>query len=70
MRAHIAHMSKEDFLLAFFKAYTKAIMPEIIWARFKATGLFSFDLQVVILQLDVAQGRSTSLLAPELPPTP
>jgi len=68
MRNHITHVSKEDFLPAFFEAYyTKSITPENARAGFKATGLVPFDLKAVLSELDVPIIASTPSPEPELP---
>ncbi len=70
MRVGITHVSKEDFLPAFFEAYRKAMTPENVTAGFRATGLVLFDPKFVILELEVAPISSTPLPPPELPTTP
>ena len=53
MRAHITHVAKEDFLLAFYNAYDTAITEKTIQVGFRATSLVPYDLEYVISQLDI-----------------
>jgi hypothetical protein len=53
MRCYITYIAKKDFFPAFYEAYTKAIMPENICARFKATRLVLFNLNIVISQFNI-----------------
>jgi hypothetical protein len=54
MQCYITYIVKKDFFSAFYKAYTKVIMPENICAKFKATRLVFFNLNTIILQLNIA----------------
>jgi hypothetical protein len=54
MRCYITYIAKEDFLSAFYEAYTKAITPKNVRAKFKAIKLVPFNLNTVILQLNIA----------------
>ena len=61
MRRHITHISKEDFLPAFYNAYTASITPKNIQAGFRGTGLVPFDPEYVISKLEpVAIARTPS----------
>ena len=53
MRRHITHVSKKDFLFAFYEAYTASITSANIRAGFKASGLVPFDSERIISQLDI-----------------
>lgn len=76
MRAHITHVSKEDFLPAFYKAYKAAITEKNIQAGFRASGLIPYDPDYVISQLDVKlrtptpPGSSAGLPPPWVSKTP
>jgi hypothetical protein len=48
MQRYITYIAKKDFLSAFYKAYIKAITPKNIYARFKATKLIPFNLNIII----------------------
>lgn len=52
MRAHITHVSKEDFL-AFHKAFCAAITEQSTRGGFRGAGLVSLDADCVISQLDM-----------------
>ena len=67
MRRHITHVSKEDFLFAFYEAYTASITPDNIRAGFKASGLVPFDPERVISQLDIVAIVRTPSPNPSLP---
>jgi hypothetical protein len=54
MQRYIIYIAKKDFFPAFYKAYTKAIMLKNVCARFKATKLVLFNLNTIILQLNIA----------------
>jgi hypothetical protein len=54
MQRYITYIAKKDFLSAFYEAYTKVITPKNVCARFKATRLVLFNLNTVILQLNIA----------------
>jgi hypothetical protein len=53
MQYYITYIAKKDFLSTFYKAYTKAITPKNVYARFKATKLIPFNLNTIILQLNI-----------------
>jgi hypothetical protein len=53
MRCYITYIAKKDFLSAFYKAYTKAIMPKNVRAGFKAIKLVLFNPNIIILQLNI-----------------
>ena len=67
MRRYITHVSKEDFLPAFYEAYTSSITPNNIRAGFKASGLVTFDPERVISQLDIVAIVRTPSPNPSLP---
>ncbi|KAK7928782.1 hypothetical protein PG985_005780 [Apiospora marii] len=53
MRAHITHISKEDFLPAFLKAFLATFTVSNIQGGFRGTGLVPYHPDHVISQLDV-----------------
>ena len=53
MRASITHITKEDFLPAFYAAFQAAITPENIRGGFRGAELVPFDPEKVISQLDI-----------------
>jgi hypothetical protein len=67
MRAHITHISKEDFFPAFRAAFQKSITTSNIQAGFRATGLVPYNPDYVISQLDVRLRTPTPAPAPTLP---
>ena len=52
-RHAVTHITKNDFLEAFQKAYSKAITPDNIKGSFRGSGLIPFSPEVVISRLDV-----------------
>lgn len=53
MRSHVTYITKEEFFPAVYVAY-KAAMTELnILGGFRGAGLVLFDLEHVILQLDI-----------------
>jgi len=48
MRAYISYVSKEDFLLAFYKAYDAIITRLNIQVGFRVTGLVLYNPEYVI----------------------
>lgn len=53
IRDHINHITKLEFLPAFYAAYTQSITKENIYASFRGAGLVPHDPDRVILKLDV-----------------
>ena len=66
IQRYITYIAKKDFLPAFYKAYTKAITLKNICARFKAIKLVPFNLNTIILQLNITLIIRTLLLFPDL----
>ena len=66
IRAHINHITKTEFLLAFKAAHFKTMTPENIQAGFRGAGLVPYDPQAVISKLDVKLRTPT----PTGPPFP
>jgi hypothetical protein len=66
MQRYITYIAKENFLPAFYKAYTKAITPKNVCAEFKTTRLVLFNLNTIILQLNIALVIRTLSLFPDL----
>lgn len=67
IRAHINHITKTEFLLAFKAAHFKTMMPENIKAGFRGAGLVPYNPQAVISKLDVKLRTPTPTL-PEADP--
>ena len=53
MRNRINYINKADFLIVYNKAYTESITPAIIRSGFTATGLVPFNLNRVLLKLNI-----------------
>jgi len=53
IKAHINHITKVEFFLAFHAAYNQSITTQNAQAGFRGAGLVPFDPQVVLLKLDV-----------------
>jgi hypothetical protein len=53
IKAHINHISKVEFFIAFKQAYIQSITPSNGQAGFRGAGLIPFDPQVVLSKLDV-----------------
>jgi hypothetical protein len=53
MRNRITYIMKLEFLLCFIRAYNAAITPSNIQGGFRGAGLVLFDLERVIIALDV-----------------
>jgi hypothetical protein len=59
IKAHITHITKLEFFIAFQAAYSKTMTSKNIKAGFHDAGLVPFDLQAVISRLDVRLRTST-----------
>ena len=75
MQVNITHISKEDFLPAFYIAFHIALTESNIRGGFRRSGLVLYDPDYVISQLDIVIPTSrlstaTSLLPPWVPLTP
>ena len=69
MRVNITHISKEDFLLAFYIAFHTALTKSNIRGGFRGSGLVPYDPDYVISQLDIVIPTSRpSTAASLLPP--
>ena len=53
IKAHINHITKVEFFLAFYAAYNQSITTQNAKAGFRGAGLVPFDPQVIISKLDV-----------------
>lgn len=53
MRAHITHITKDDFFPAFLRAFYASITEKNIRAGFQCTGIVPFDPETVISRLDI-----------------
>jgi len=53
IKAHINHITKVEFFIAFKAAYLESITPQNAKAGFRGAGLVPFDPQAVISKLDV-----------------
>jgi hypothetical protein len=62
-RSRIYYINKETFLLAFKAAYKKTFTLENVRAGFRGAGLVLYDLEAVLLKLDV-QLRTLTLPVP------
>jgi hypothetical protein len=66
IRAHIHHITKVEFLIAFKAAYPLSITVQNAQAGFRGAGLVPFDPQAVISKLDIKLRTPT----PTGPPSP
>lgn len=53
IKAHINHITKVEFFIAFKAAYTQSITPQNAVAGFRGAGLIPFNPQAVLSKLDV-----------------
>ena len=53
IQAHINHISKVEFFLAFHAAYERSMTEKNMAGGFRGAGLIPFDPQAVISKLDV-----------------
>jgi DDE superfamily endonuclease len=53
IKAHINHITKVEFFLAFKAAYSASMTPQNGQAGFRGAGLVPFNPQAVLLKLDV-----------------
>jgi hypothetical protein len=60
-RSRINYINKETFLLAFKAAFSKAFTIENIYAGFRGAGLVPYNLEAVLLKLDVRLRTLTPL---------
>jgi hypothetical protein len=70
IKAHINHISKVEFFLAFKAAYDQSITPANAQAGFRGAGLVPFDPQAVISKLDVRLRTPTPPRAPSIDADP
>ena len=66
IKAHINHITKVEFFLAFVAAYRESITAQNAQAGFRGAGLVPFDPQAVLSKLDV---RLRTLTPPRAPST-
>ena len=64
IKAHINHITKVEFFLAFVAAYRESITAQNAQARFRGAGLVPFDPQAVLSKLDVRLRTPTPPRAP------
>lgn len=64
IKSHINHITKLEFLPAFYAAYQRSITKDNIYASFQGAGLVPHNPEVVLSRLDVR------LCTPPLPATP
>lgn len=64
IKAHISHITKVEFFLAFKVAYLESITVQNAQARFRGAGLVPFDPQTVISKLDVKLRTPTPTAPP------
>lgn len=65
IRAHINHITKVEFFLAFHAAYKRSMTKENIAGGFRGAGLIPFDPEAVISKLDVKIRTPTPTGPPE-----
>lgn len=53
IRNYINHITKLEFLLAFRAAFNASITPDNIYGGFRGSRLILFNLEAVILKLDI-----------------
>jgi hypothetical protein len=53
IKAHITHITKTEFFIAFQEVYCKTMIKKNIQAGFYSTGLVSYEPQAILLKLDV-----------------
>jgi len=70
MKAHINHITKVEFLMAFKQAYQQSITVANGQAGFRGAGLIPFDPQAVILKLDVKLRTPTPVGPPSVDANP
>ena len=66
IKAHINHITKTEFLLAFKAAHFNTMIAENIQAGFRGTGLVPYNPQAVLSKLDIKLQTPT----PTRPPSP
>jgi hypothetical protein len=66
IKAHINHITKVEFFLAFTAAYKESMTTQNCQAGFRGAGLVPFDPQAVLSKLDVKLRTPTP---PRTPPT-
>jgi hypothetical protein len=66
IKAHINHITKVEFFLAFHAAYNQSITTQNAKAGFRGAGLVPFDPQVVISKLDVKLRTPTPTRPPSI----
>ncbi|KFZ24101.1 hypothetical protein V502_01420, partial [Pseudogymnoascus sp. VKM F-4520 (FW-2644)] len=64
VQARILHITKEDFLPAFFEAFKNSMTKSNVQAGFKGAGLVPFNPEIVISKLDVKLQTPTSSQPP------
>jgi hypothetical protein len=67
IKAHINHITKVEFFMAFKTAYLQSITVQNAQARFRGAGLIPFDPQAVISKLDAKLRTPTPTAPPPLP---
>jgi hypothetical protein len=70
IKAHINHITKVEFLMAFKQAYQQSITVANGQAGFRGAGLIPFDPQVVISKLDVKLRTPTPVGPPSIDADP
>jgi hypothetical protein len=66
IKAHINHITKVEFFIAFKAAHTNTMTAENIRAGFRGTGLVPYDPQAVLSKLDIKL-RTPTPTGPPLP---
>jgi hypothetical protein len=70
IKAHINHITKVEFFLAFHAAYNQSITIQNAKAGFRGAGLVPFDPQVIISKLDVKLRTPTPTGSPSMDADP
>jgi len=70
MRSHVTHITKEDFLPAFFAAFQSSMTAKNIQGGFRGAGIVPLDPETVISRLDVKPQTPTPIEGVPKMPTP
>lgn len=70
MKAHINHITKTEFLIAFKNAFFKSITKQNAQAGFRGAGIIPFDPEAVLSKLDVRLRTPSPPGSPSLPAVP
>ena len=70
IKAHINHITKVEFFIAFYAAYNQSITTQNAKAGFRGAGLVPFDPQVIISKLDIKLRTPTPTGPPSIDADP